>query len=317
MTRSADPVPLQAASELLDILCEPGTLGPLELVGRELVTPQGKRFSISPNGIPCFTETHASPEALRQQEHYDRVSEAYLANLEYPHSIEIAKRIDAALLASVEQPIETLVELCCGRGEALRLPLTFGRWIGVDVSLSMLEAGLRARPRQASWFIQGDATALPLRSGCCDAVFMLGGIHHVNDRARLYSEVARILRPGGRLYWREPVNDFLPWRLARALIYRVSPALDAETERPLRRGEEAPILASAGLQLERWQTIGFAAWALFMNSDVLVVNRALRFVPGIGRWVKAGALLDEAILRLPGARGWGAQVIGVARKPAV
>ena len=143
---------------------------------------------------------------------------------------------------------------------------------------------------------------------------MLGGIHHVNDRDGLFREIARILKPGGRFYWREPVSDFLLWRGLRALIYRLSPALDHETERPLRYIETRQPLDDAGLTLDHWRTYGYAGFCLFMNSDVLVFNRLFRFLPGIRALTRFSVWVDDVLARTPGMRMRGLQVVGVASK---
>ena len=148
-----------------------------------------------------------------------------------------------------------------------------------------------------------------------DSVFMLDGIHHVNDRPKLIGEVARILKPGGAFYFREPENDFFLWRWLRSVIYRLSPALDHETERPLTYQETVPVLAAAGLNCSTWKTHGFAGFCLFMNSDVLVFNRLFRFIPGIRLITRASIVLDRWIVSLPPLRHAGLQVIGVAVKP--
>ena len=166
-------------------------------------------------------------------------------------------------------------------------------------------------------FIQGDATILPLANEQFDNVFMLGGIHHVSDRKKLFSEVFRILKPGGRFYFREPVSDFFLWRWIRAVIYRVSPALDANTERPLLWKETVPVLQAAGLQLKVWKTCGFFGFCIFMNSDVLVFNRLFRFIPGIRLITRYSAKIDDLIVKLPGLSHAGLQVIGVAEKLGV
>src|SRR5207237_92271 len=153
--------------------------------------------------------------------------------------------------------------------------------IGVDISVSMLETARRQTWQAPAFFVQGDATTLPLESDAFDHVFMLGGIHHVGARAKLFSEVARVLKPGGRFIFRERVSDFLLWRGLRAMIYRLSPLLDHETEHPLLYRETAPVLEQAGLTLKRWSTHGLVGFCLLMNSDVLVFNRLFRFVPGI------------------------------------
>ena len=209
-----------------------------------------------------------------------------------------------------------VAEICCGRGEAVELVAgRFKRAIGVDISLNMLRAARNDHHAPNLAFIQGDATRLPLADGAFDSVFMLGGIHHVNDRAALFREVARILKPGGRFYFREPVSDFWPWLMLRAVIYRISPSLDHLTERPLRYDETAPYLTGAQLRLTSWRTYGFFGFCLLMNSDVLVFNRLFRFIPGIRAITRAFARFDDWITS---RRNWtqrGLQVVGVAEKP--
>ena len=144
---------------------------------------------------------------------------------------------------------------------------------------------------------------------------MFGGIHHVSDRDGLFREVFRILKPGGQFHWREPVSDFFLWRGIRALIYRYSPHLDHETERPLLYDETEPPLRRAGFILERWDTCGFLGFCIFMNSDVLVFNRLFRWIPGIRGITTRAARFDDFVLKLPGLSRAGTQVIGSARRP--
>ena len=163
-------------------------------------------------------------------------------------------------------------------------------------------------------FVQGDATRMPLTDESFDTVFMLGGIHHVNDREALFSEISRILKPGGRFVWREPVSDFWLWRLLRAIIYRISPHLDHATERPLLFEETAPVLTDSGLELETWKTVGFLGFCLFMNSDVLYFNRLFRFIPGIRFVTRVFTQIDDLTCRIPGLKRSGLIVVGCARK---
>lgn len=303
----------------LELLCCPLTGASLTRNGDELVSVSGPRYRITSSGIPLFAERHCSEEARIQQQHYDQITTPYLANLRYPHTQEYMAYLDKVLLDAVSDvSVDTLTEVCCGSGEAVHLLRErFRRAVGVDISLSMLEAAVRKHDSERLCFVQGDATMLPLASGAFDAVAMLGGIHHVNDRAKLFAEVARILKPGGHFFWREPVSDFLPWRLLRAVVYRVSPLLDANTERPLLHRETAPILERCGLKLTKWKTYGFVGFCIFMNSDVLVFNRLFRFLPGI-RWITRLAIwLDDWTTRTPGFRRSGLQVVGVAQKTPV
>lgn len=311
--------PAEAAEALpLDLLCCPATGAPLHVAGETLVCGDGQhRYRIA-DGIPLFAEQFCSPEGLTQQAHYEKIAAAYVANLNYPHTEEYLRYLDRALLDAVgDRALGTTAELCCGRGEAFQLLRSrVDRGIGVDVSLSMLRAASADHAHHRIGFVQGDATMLPLVSGSIDSVFMLGGIHHINARAKLFAEVARILKPDGRFYFREPVSDFALWRAIRAVIYRVSPILDHTTERPLLYRETVPVLEAAGLRPIHWRTHGFLGFCLFMNADVLAFNRLFRFIPGIRAITRASTHFDEWVVRLPGLHRAGLQVIGVAEKPS-
>jgi ubiquinone/menaquinone biosynthesis C-methylase UbiE len=286
------------------------------MLGGMLVCEDGSHRYRVADGIPLFAEQFCSREGLTQQAHYEKIAAAYIANLSYPHTEEYVRYLDDALLEAIgDRPLGPVAELCCGRGEAFALlGPRIERGIGVDVSLSMLRAASGLHKDDRFSFVQGDATMLPLASNSVDTVIMLGGIHHIRDRCRLFSEIARIMKPGARFYYREPVSDFPIWRAIRSIIYRVSPILDHTTERPLLYQETVPVLAAAGLRSVQWRTHGFLGFCLFMNADVLAFNRLFRFIPGIRAITRAATRLDQWTLRLPGLRRAGLQVIGVVEK---
>jgi SAM-dependent methyltransferase len=300
----------------LDLLCCPVTRVPLRAEGDVLVGGGENRYRIDGNGVPLFAETILSPEGERQRRHYQRIAASYFENASYPHTEEYTAYLDRIFLDALAQaPLGTVAEVCCGHGDVARLlGQRVGRGVGVDISPAMLAQAVRNNAGSAFTFVQGDATLLPLRDGVFDCVVMSGGIHHVNDRRRLFAEVARVLRPGGALVWREPVNDFFLWRWLRAAIYRAAPGLDAETESPLTHGDTLARLTEAGLRLESWRPCGFLGFCVLMNSDVLVVNRLLRFLPGIRALARASTRFDDWVTSRPALRSVGLQVVGVARK---
>lgn len=274
------------------------------------------KYRILDSGIPLFAEEFCSKEGRLQQQHYDRIAGDYLENLDYLHTQEYTNYLDSALLQhSKDAVLKDVAEICCGRGEAFRLlGNLIERGIGVDISVSMLEVARKELTSKNFFFLQGDATMLPLKGNQFDSVFMLGGIHHVSHREQLFAEVFRILKPGGRFYWREPVSDFFLWRWLRTIIYKISPKLDYDTEHPLLYKETLPFLEKVGFQLKTWSTYGFLGYCFLMNSDVLVFNQLFRFLPGIRILTRLMARFDDWTLRLPGFRRWGLQVIGVAEK---
>jgi SAM-dependent methyltransferase len=290
----------------------------LERRGDALVSASGQSYPLSPDGIPLFAQSVISREGARQQEHYDQLAQTFIENLGYPHTQEYIGYMDRVLQDTVgHDSLGDMVEICCGRGEALDIfPRRFESAIEVDVSLAMLCAARARHGDENIQFIQGDATRLPLASDIADTVVILGGIHHVPDRQRLFSEVARILKPGGRFIFREPVSDFFLWRWLRSIIYRVSPHLDHATERPLESAQTLPPLRQAGLEIKTWRTIGFLGFCLLMNSDVLVVNRLFRFVPGIRAITRGFTAFDDKITTMRPFRNAGLIVVGEAVKPA-
>ena len=282
-----------------------------------LVSESGDtEYKINRMGIPLFSPLPETSESRRQQTHYDKVSKAYCENLTYPHTEEYMKYLDASLLDIMKTvSLGRMAEVCCGRGEAISLFRNYYKEaVGVDISEAMLNQGANQHSEANVFLVQGDATNLPLQSNIFDTVVILGGIHHVNDRKALFSEVYRILKPAGKLIFREPVSDFFLWRWLRSVIYRLSPALDFETEHPLQYRETKQQLTGAGLELVSWETYGFLGFCLLMNSDVLVVNRLLRFIPGIRYIANGFAFLDGTMLKIPFLRHCGLQVVAVTKK---
>jgi len=302
----------------LDKLCCPETHQALHRDNGAYVSADGvHRYAISSKGIPLFAESFLTANAERQRDHYDKVAAKYVENLGYPHTMEYLKYLDKVFLDQIENAnLSDVAEICCGHGELLTfIDRKDIRGVGIDISSNMLEfAHEKHKANKVFIFVQGDATKLPLKDAQFDSVFMFGGIHHVPDRAALFAEVFRILRPGGRFYFREPVSDFFLWRWLRAIIYSASPALDAETERPLLWKETVPLLEKNGFHLASWKTYGFLGFCFFMNSDVLIFNRFFRFIPGIRFITRLATQFDDLVLTLPFLRGAGLQVVGVAEK---
>ena len=108
---------------------------------------------------------------------------------------------DAAL-----PPNACVLDLCTGTAD-LALAAVHGvpstRVVGVDFAAAMLRVGLdKVRTRGLGdriSLVRGDATRIPVRDGWADAATIGFGIRNVADPEAALRELARTIKPGGRL----------------------------------------------------------------------------------------------------------------------
>ncbi|MGZ4619755.1 MAG: class I SAM-dependent methyltransferase [Frankiaceae bacterium] len=130
---------------------------------------------------------------------HDWDAEAY-ATLPLPHADWGGRALDRLRLTGGQ----TVLDLGCGPGrDTARLlqRLPAGRVLALDGSATMLR---RARTHcsgdaKVSWLQADLRSFLPLSAGSVDAVFSVATLHWVPDHPALFREMARVLRPGGRL----------------------------------------------------------------------------------------------------------------------
>lgn len=95
---------------------------------------------------------------------------------------------------------ERVLDLAAGTGvSTVELSRGGVHAIACDFSLGMLRAGRAHRRRRTLPFVAGDATRLPFADASFDAAVMSFGLRNVADVPRALRELARVVRPGGRL----------------------------------------------------------------------------------------------------------------------
>ena len=105
-------------------------------------------------------------------------------------------------------PGETILDVGCGSGMDLLLAArrtgVTGRAIGIDMTPSMIERAKCAALKTGLWqnveIRRGTAEELSVQSGTIDVVISNAMLNLSSDKRRVFSEIYRVLRPGGRLY---------------------------------------------------------------------------------------------------------------------
>jgi demethylmenaquinone methyltransferase/2-methoxy-6-polyprenyl-1,4-benzoquinol methylase len=99
---------------------------------------------------------------------------------------------------AVVSPGDRVLDACCGTGDlALACLRARGRVTGLDFSERMLERA-RRKSDEIEW-VCGDALALPFDDDSFDSATVGFGVRNLEDLDRGLAELARVVRPGGRL----------------------------------------------------------------------------------------------------------------------
>jgi demethylmenaquinone methyltransferase/2-methoxy-6-polyprenyl-1,4-benzoquinol methylase len=157
--------------------------------------------------MSAVTPTRESGEFAGQvQGMFDRIAGVYdLMNSAMTAGLHHRWRSRAADRAAL-RPGDSALDVCCGTGDlALELAGRVGpegRVIGCDFSEAMLDVARRkaaARSHPNVRFEWADALELPYPDESFDAVTVGFGVRNLADLERGIAEMARVLRPGGRL----------------------------------------------------------------------------------------------------------------------
>jgi demethylmenaquinone methyltransferase / 2-methoxy-6-polyprenyl-1,4-benzoquinol methylase len=188
-----------------------------------------------------------------------------------------------AVRASGVVPGDPALDVCCGTGdlaiELLDAVSTRGRVVGLDFSEAMLDAA-RRKSSQIEW-VRGDALALPFGDGEFAAATIGFGMRNLADPLRGFAELARVVRPGGRVVcleltdppaWAAPFARLWTDRavpLLGRLVARETDAyryLPASVHRFPPADQLAAVMGRAGLRRVRYRRLSGGAVAVHVGT---------------------------------------------------
>lgn len=200
---------------------------------------------------------------------------------------------------------QVVLDLCCGNGEDGFLIAEGGaeRVVGVDISGTSIEncrRGAKARGLANIEHEVMDAENLEFESGSFDVITEYGAMHHV-DLEKAYAEMARVLRPDGKVICNEALGHNPVIRTYR----RATPDLRTpyEAEHILRRPDFE-------IAKKYFRTVDLRFYHL---ATLLAVP--FRRLPGFGHLLTCLEAVDSLLLRLPWLRWQAWQVVYIMADP--
>jgi ubiquinone/menaquinone biosynthesis C-methylase UbiE len=251
-------------------------------------------------------QTDASPNHL-EEKYVERESEfeQHFSNMKF-YSIARASFVyrDACLLEGIEGL--TVLDYCCGNGEvAIQMAHRGARLVhGIDLSPVAIEnaQALAAREGIANRcvFKVMDAEHMEFPDSSFDVVHEYGALHHL-DLGAAYAELARILKPGGKLVCTEALrhNPFIHWYRRRTPHLRTKWEYEHILGVPeIRSGQDY----FGSVQIRFFHLVSLAA-VQFRKKPVF--SRLLSLFEGI----------DGVLLRLPLVQRWAWVAVVVLTRP--
>src|SRR5207248_1361323 len=154
-----------------------------------------------------------------------------------------------AVITKLAAGAQRVLDVGCGSSRIIGS----GRLVGLDIVLGKL----RYARRYENPLVHGSIFELPFKDASFDCVICSEVIEHVPADERVFSELERVLEPGGRLILGTPDYDRWRWRALEWVYGKVSPGGYAD-EHITHYGREnlAAYLSARGMTIESVDYVG-------------------------------------------------------------
>lgn len=177
-------------ADLVGLLRSPRTGSPLRIEGSDLVANGGADRYPVVGGVPRLAGEAYVGSFGRQWNRYD-VARPEEDEATFEAKTGVAPRALAGL---------RVLDAGCGGGRYARLLGEHGAEVlGVDLSSAVDKAASLCAGLPNVQIVQADLLDLPVAESAFDLVFSIGVLHHSPDPRRAFAEIARRVKPGGRL----------------------------------------------------------------------------------------------------------------------
>jgi SAM-dependent methyltransferase len=120
---------------------------------------------------------------------------------------------------------KTVLDVGCGMGRFADVAASWGaNVVGVDLSIAVEAANRNLGELPNTALLQADVFDLPLRPESFDFIYSIGVLHHTPDTHGAFSNLPRLLKPGGRIVIWVYTNE-------RRILYSSSDLLRRATTR--------------------------------------------------------------------------------------
>jgi len=159
-------------------------------------------------------KTYASLSEEPEKDFVFPTGRAWAEDLDYPEELSGVPDSAVESFAGVANPFslgrlapgEDVLDIGCGAGTdtlvAAQMVAPAGQVIGIDMTPEMLSRARAAAAEMGSGnvgFVEGDVEKLPFPAESFDVAISNGVIDLIPDKDAVFSEIFRVLRPGGRL----------------------------------------------------------------------------------------------------------------------
>jgi len=159
-------------------------------------------------------KTYARVSNAPEEDFVFPTGRAWAEDLAYPEELAGVPELAVESFAGVANPFslgrlepdERVLDLGCGAGTdslvAARMVGPDGHVVGIDMTREMLDKARRAAAEMGAdnvEFVEGEAEQLPFPDASFNVVISNGVIDLIPDKDAVFSEIHRVLRPGGRI----------------------------------------------------------------------------------------------------------------------